>query len=189
MPRVLPSGARLTLAWNPEAGRRMALAIILIAGAAGVVAPAASQDRDAGGVRAPTVELERGRAVYVLNTCHFCHGVDLTRAQMGAASLLQSPLVGADVQGNAIGVIVRAGIPNLQTSMPGYPDLTDAEIRDLAAYIHYLRQVGRRKALLALADTPGDAARGEAYFAVTCVECHSVTGDLQGLAGRYPWRP
>ena len=50
---------------------------------------------DAGGMPAPTVALERGRTVYVLNTCHFCHGVDLTKATMGAAVLMQSPLVGA----------------------------------------------------------------------------------------------
>ena len=91
---------------------------------------------------APTVALERGRTVYVLNTCHFCHGVDLTKATMGAAVLMHSPLVGADENGNVIGAVVRAGIPNLQTSMPSYPDLTQQEVEDLAAYIHYLRQLG-----------------------------------------------
>ena len=102
---------------------------------------------DAGGMPAPTVALERGRTVYVLNTCHFCHGVDLTKATMGAAVLMHSALVGADENGNVIGAIVRAGIPNLQTSMPSYPDLTQQEVEDLAAYIHYLRQLGRHREL------------------------------------------
>jgi len=48
---------------------------------------------DAGGFPAPTPELERGRAVYVLSSCHFCHGVDLTGAQMGATDLMHSPLI------------------------------------------------------------------------------------------------
>ena len=78
----------------------------------------ARQERAAGGFKAPTVALERGRAVYVLNHCHFCHGDDLTRATMGAANLSQSALVGADEDGNMIGPLVKAGLPNLQTAMP-----------------------------------------------------------------------
>jgi mono/diheme cytochrome c family protein len=74
-------------------GLCLALALGAVSGAAiGQESPA----RDAGGYAAPTAALERGRAVYVLNHCHFCHGVDLTRANMGAANLSQSPLVGAD---------------------------------------------------------------------------------------------
>ncbi len=104
---------------------------------------------------------------------------------MGAADLLHSPLVGADEQGNVIGAIVRAGIPNLQTSMPGYPDLTEVEIRDLAAYIHYLRQIGRRRELLAMPETRGDPVQGKAYFTANCAACHSLTGDLKGVAAKY----
>ena len=80
--------------------------------------------RDAGGYPAPTAALERGRTVFVLNHCHFCHGEDLTRANMGAANLTQSALVGADTDGNAIGAVVRAGLPNLQTAMPSYRELS-----------------------------------------------------------------
>jgi hypothetical protein len=32
----------------------------------------------------------------------------------------------------------------------------------------------------------GDAKAGEAYFAKGCASCHSVTGDLKGLAAKYP---
>jgi mono/diheme cytochrome c family protein len=148
----------------------------------------ARQERDAGGYRAPTDELERGRTVYVLNHCHFCHGVDLTRATMGAANLSQSPLVGADVDGNAIGAIVKAGLPNLQTAMPSYSELTPNEIVDLARYIHFLRQQARFRELNRLADTPaGDAKAGEAFFAgaAACRSCHSVTGDLGGIGRKY----
>src|ERR1700675_3863102 len=30
----------------------------------------------------------------------------------------------------------------------------------------------------------GDAGAGQAYFAAKCASCHSVTGDLQGIAAR-----
>lgn len=152
--------------------------------------PALAQDdaptRDAGGYPAPTEALERGRSVYVLNHCHFCHGVDLTRANMGAANLSQSPLVGADVDGNAIGPLVRAGLPNLQTAMPSYRDLTDEEIVDLARYLHYLRQQARYNVLIAPNDQSGDAAAGRDYFvgAGGCANCHSGSPTLNGVAAR-----
>ena len=121
MSRVLQAGADLALAaW-----------IALLAGSSR--AQVVPGQPDAGGMPAPTAVLERGRTVYVLNTCHFCHGVDLTKATMGAAVLMHSALVGADENGNVIGAIARAGIPNLQTSMPSYPDLTQQEVEDLAA--------------------------------------------------------
>jgi cytochrome c oxidase cbb3-type subunit 3 len=124
--------------------------------------------------------------VYVLSACHFCHGVDLTRAVMGASDLMRSPIVGADQDGNVIGVIVRAGKPDLQTAMPRYVDLTDDEIRDLARYVHYLRQVGRYKQLTSTTDDePGDSRAGAAYFNVNCAACHSRTGDLADVASKY----
>ncbi len=104
---------------------------------------------------------------------------------MGAAVLLHSPLVGADDNGNVIGTVVRAGIPNLQTSMPSYPDLTTQEVEDLAAYIHYLRQLGRHKELTRVSAAAGDAAAGGTYFAANCASCHSVSGDLKGVASKY----
>jgi mono/diheme cytochrome c family protein len=148
----------------------------------------ARQERDAGGFKAPTMALERGRTVYVLNHCHFCHGVDLTRATMGAANLTQSPLVGADEDGNIIGPLVKAGLPNLQTAMPSYAELTPEEIVDLARYVHFLRQQARFKELTGLAAAPaGDRTAGEVYFngADACRTCHSPTGDLAGIGRKY----
>ena len=173
-------------------GRRGVHVALIVAMAAPAVAAGmrldARQERDAGGYRAPTAALERGRAVYVLNHCHFCHGVDLTRATMGAANLSQSAFVGADVDGNMIGPLVKAGLPNLQTAMPSYTDLTSEEIVDLARYIHFLRQQARFRELTRVADTvSGDAAAGQAYFmgAAGCQTCHSPTGDLAGIGRKY----
>lgn len=134
---------------------------------------------DAGGPVAPTAALERGRTVYVLSSCHFCHGIDLTGASMGAADLMHDPLVGADRNGNLIGSIVLAGLPNLQTAMPKFADLTKDQISDLAGYVHYLRQQGRYKELMAAKLPAGDAKAGESYFNASggCSKCHS-TADL-----------
>jgi cytochrome c oxidase cbb3-type subunit 3 len=142
---------------------------------------------DAGGPVAPTAALERGRTVYVLNACHFCHGIDLTGASMGAADLMHSPLVGADRNGNLIGSIVLAGLPNLQTAMPKFVDLTKEQISDLAGYIHYLRQQGRYTELMAADSAPGDPKAGEQYFngAGGCSKCHSASGDLARAAHKY----
>lgn len=144
---------------------------------------AVTNQKDAGGMRAPTEALERGRRVYVLNSCHFCHGVDLTQTAMGAANLLHSNLVGADSGGNVIGPLVKAGLPALQTSMPSYYEMTEQEITDLAGYIHYLRQIGRRDEITAAELPQGDASRGKAAFdgAAKCSTCHTRVSLLPRL--------
>ncbi len=150
--------------------------------------PLENAKRDAGGIPAPTAELERGRTVYVLSSCHFCHGIDLTGAAMGAADLMHLPLVGRDEDGNLIGPIVRKGLPNLQTAMPQYSDYTDQQISDLAAYVHYLRQQGRYRELTSgSSDPPGDVTAGRSYFegAGNCASCHSLDKDLKGIATKY----
>jgi len=144
--------------------------------------------QDAGGYKAPTAALERGRAVYVLNHCHFCHGTDLTQATMGAANLVESVLVGLDQDGKSIGPLVRAGLPNLQTAMPSYRDLTAEEIVDLAQYIHFLRHQAKYKELVvAPAQVAGDAQAGRTYFngVGNCASCHSPVGDLAGIGRKY----
>lgn len=134
-----------------------------------------SGKRDAGGVPAPTVRLERGRTVYVLSSCHFCHGIDLTGAAMGSADLLHVSSVGRDEGGNYIGVIVRNGLPNLQTAMPQYSDYTAEQISDLAAYVHYLRRLGRYRELTSLpSPDSGDPKAGEEYFKRNCASCHAA---------------
>jgi len=143
--------------------------------------------KDAGGYRAPTEQLEQGRKIFVESSCHFCHGVDLTQTNMGSADLLHSPIVGADQDGNLIGPIVKAGLPNLQTSMPSFYDLSDQDILYLARYVHYLRQQGRYRELMAADLSTGNADAGKSYFNGPggCSKCHSPTGDLAHIASRY----
>lgn len=154
--------------------------VLLVISLCFVPAASAQQSKpkvDAGGPVAPTTTLERGRTVYVLSSCHFCHGIDLTGASMGAPDLMHSPLVGADRNGNLIGSIVLAGLPNLQAAMPKFADLTKDQIADLAGYVHYLRQQGRYKELVTAKLPAGDAKAGETYFDGSggCSKCHSTT--------------
>lgn len=121
--------------------------------------------------------LERGKAVFRLNECNYCHGIDLNRQPRGArADLKHNPLVGADENGELIGAIVMNGLPASQTSMPRFGDvITPEQIVDLAAYIHFQRQAERYKELVALKDSPANAADGKVYFdgAGKCATCHA----------------
>jgi mono/diheme cytochrome c family protein len=123
--------------------------------------------------------LERGKRVFRLNECNYCHGIDLTRAPRGArADLKHNPLVGADEKGELIGLIVMNGLPMSQTSMPRFGDvITTEQMVDLAAYIHFQRQAERYKELIALKEAPGNSAAGKAYFNEVgkCATCHAPT--------------
>ena len=124
--------------------------------------------------------VERGRATFSTN-CAFCHGAD-TRGGDGGPSLLRSQLVLDDQKGELIGPVIRAGRPD--RGMPAFA-LTADQIADLAAFMHSFRVAGYD----ASRDKPasivvGNAENGQKYFTETCGSCHSVTGDLQGIATR-----
>src|SRR5579863_9174727 len=73
----------------------------------------------------------RGQKLFTTN-CSFCHGTDATGKS--GPDLLRSPLVNHDVGGKQIGEVVHAGRPG--TAMPAFPQLTDEQIADLAAFLH-----------------------------------------------------
>src|SRR5262245_31004067 len=125
--------------------------------------------------------IERGRGLFSTN-CAFCHGADI-RGGDGGPSLLRSQLVLDDQKGELIGPVVRAGRP--ERGMPAFA-LTAEQIADVAAFMHNFRVNGydasrERPSSIVV----GDSASGEKYFAETCGSCHSVTGDLQGIATRF----
>jgi hypothetical protein len=64
--------------------------------------------------------------------------------------------------------------------------LPDSQVSDIAAYIHSFKVSGydgSRQTPLTI--VTGDAKAGEAYFGKTCAGCHSVTGDLKAIGGRF----
>ena len=97
------------------------------------------------------------------------------QTSMGAANLMRSGIVAADVGGNILGPLVKAGLPALQTSMPSYYDVTPQQISDLAAYVHYLRQMGKYKEFMAAQLPVGTASEGKTAFDKEggCAGCHT----------------
>jgi mono/diheme cytochrome c family protein len=129
--------------------------------------------------------LQHSKETYVLFGCAYCHGLYLlTRGE--ATDLMHSRLVGRDENANLIGALLRAGIPQTAklSPMPQFSDLSDQQIADVARWIHYARQQGRYKELMAAA-AQGDAAAGNSYFQQTCSACHAVDRDLLHIGTRY----
>jgi mono/diheme cytochrome c family protein len=157
-------------------------------GAAGQGAAGGARGRAGGGrgAQAPAVDpvvFERGRGLYSV-ACASCHGSEARGGETGT-NLLRSPLLLDDRDGELLGPVVKAGRP--EQGMPARPDLTDTQIKDLATFLRTLRTSGRDPARNRPATiVVGDAATGQAYFAQTCGRCHSPTGDLKGIATRYP---
>jgi cytochrome c oxidase cbb3-type subunit III len=134
-----------------------------------------------------TAAVERGQKTFQ-QSCGFCHGADATGAR--GPDLVRSQVVAHDVKGDLIGPVILQGRPD--KGMPPL-SLTEEQIRDVAAFLH-----SRGDETLASARVPktyalekmltGNAEAGKAYFdgAGGCTKCHSATGDLANVAGRYP---
>lgn len=134
--------------------------------------------------------LQHDKEIFVLNGCAYCHGVDLKVRNGEAADLMRSTVVAADIDGNLLAPLLRAGIPQTAklSPMPQFSDLSAAEIADIVQWIHYARQDGRYNELTAQGQqtSSGDAAAGKTYFDKNCASCHSKQGDLAGAIGKYP---
>jgi cytochrome c oxidase cbb3-type subunit 3 len=94
------------------------------------------------------------------------------------------------VGGNKIGAVVRNGRP--EKGMPRF-DFSDQQISGLRAFIHTQQnnaraKKGGRKGVDVADLQTGNATAGKQFFdgAGGCATCHSPTGDLGGIASRYP---
>ena len=129
-------------------------------------------------------QIESGRGRFA-SQCGFCHGRDAAGGESGP-DLTRSPLVAADVRGDRIGPVVRSG--RTDKGMPAFT-LPDADLTAIVAFIHDQKAqadaaTGGRRAVDVADLQTGDAAAGKRYFDSACVKCHSVSGDLAGIAGR-----
>jgi cytochrome c oxidase cbb3-type subunit III len=122
----------------------------------------------------------RGKAIYGVN-CNFCHGSD-ARGGEGGPNLLRSDLVLNDQSGERIAPVIQNG----RGEMPKL-NLTREQITQVAAYIHNFQVGGYDESrMVPPSILVGDAKAGEAFFKTKCASCHSVTGDLQGIAAKIP---
>jgi mono/diheme cytochrome c family protein len=125
----------------------------------------------------------RGKALYDAYGCAFCHGAD-TRGGNQGPSLLRSQLVQRDQAGETIGPVIRNGVPN--TTMVGFA-LEPEQIADIAEFLHSFALDSRDPARQRPESiVTGNPRAGRRYFEANCGDCHSVTGDLRGIAARYP---
>jgi cytochrome c oxidase cbb3-type subunit 3 len=124
----------------------------------------------------------RGKTLYSV-TCGFCHGSDARGGENNGPNLLRSEVVLMDQHGEKIAPIVQNGRPD--RGMPKF-DLTTAQIADIAAYVHSFKvggyDVSRNPPPSIVV---GDAKAGATFFTATCTRCHSISGDLAGIGGRF----
>lgn len=126
---------------------------------------------------------KRGAPIYAAN-CAFCHG-PLARGAEGP-SLVYSELVLKDEHGSTVAEFLKAGRP--QKGMPAFATLSDEQRKDVAEFLHQqIEDVANRGTYQARNILLGDPRKGASYVSEHCLGCHSVTGDLQGLAQK--WRP
>ena len=130
--------------------------------------------------------IERGHKQFE-QACGFCHGPDATGAR--GPDLVRSPLVAHDVKGELIGNVIHQGRPD--KGMPAMP-LTDEQVSDIAAFLHArsaeaLRSNRVPRGYSAEKMLTGNADAGRVFFngAGGCNQCHSPTGDLAKIAGKY----
>jgi mono/diheme cytochrome c family protein len=151
--------------------------------------PAASQPRPGVGPADRPVPdpaaADRGRRVW--NTeCITCHGAQAHGTDT-APSLLRSPLVLHDRAGNLVGPFLRKGHP-MQSGAPS-ASLTDAQIIDVMNFLRQkINDTLRGAPVFTVQDiVTGNPQAGAAYFSGDgkCTTCHSVTGDLAGIASRF----
>ena len=157
--------------------------LVLTAGAQNPQAPGGA--RGGGGFVAypqrPIADPEavaRGKVLFDVN-CSFCHGADARGGDDGP-NLLRSELVLEDQKGENIGPVLLNG---RDRGMPKFT-FTAAQISDVAAYIHSF-PVSSRTGPSTINIVVGNAKAGEAFFNSKCTSCHSITGDLKGVAAKY----
>lgn len=123
----------------------------------------------------------RGNHLFETN-CAFCHGAEATGGN-GGPDLLRSVLVNHDERGNLIGPVVREG--RISKGMPAF-SFSDSQVSDLVAFLHQRNRDARLRFTYTIPNVAvGDAKAGKVFFASHCAGCHSITGDLAGVAAKY----
>ena len=130
-------------------------------------------------------EVVRGQATFAGN-CAACHGTNAAGG-MGP-NLIVSSLVRHDAGGESIGTVVHEG--RLEKGMPAFPQISDAQVKDIAAFLHAridasMRASAAGGSAFSAQLTVGDATAGKAYFQAHCAGCHNPAGDFAGIAKRH----
>jgi mono/diheme cytochrome c family protein len=167
------------------------IAALLIASA--VCAPAQPRPGEKGRIVASSTAIrdskedpaavERGGRIFTAQ-CGRCHG-NSAKGMDSGPNLIYSLLVLRDEKGDLIAPALRTGRPD--AGMPK-PDLTEAQISDIVAWLHAQTYAADHRTTYAWLDVvTGDPRAGENYFNTSgkCRGCHSVTGDLARVGNKY----
>ena len=152
-------------------------------------APAANSEQEAArvflaiGAPPDPAAVKRGQGTFVSN-CGFCHGSNASGGNTGP-DLVRSVLVLHDAgSGKEIGPVIHNGRQG--KGMPAFSNLTDAQIKDIAAFLlHRSQSAANRMSYKILNIVTGDAKQGEAYFGAHCASCHSAGDDLAHIASKF----
>ena len=131
-------------------------------------------------------QIARGKTLYGVS-CTSCHGADLRGGDLGGPNLLRSQVALSDQDGELIVPIIQGS--RQSAGMPAVL-MSPADGKAVAAYIRSeVATIGTQGKPPSIGKPPpsvlvGDASAGQAYFAAKCGNCHSPTGDLQGVATR-----
>jgi cytochrome c oxidase cbb3-type subunit 3 len=128
--------------------------------------------------------LIRGKGLYT-STCASCHASDLRGVPGKGNNVLRSGVVLSDKAGELIADAVAKHNPKI--------NLVEADNLAISEYLHSIEATaggqgsppGRNPMGIELNVLVGDAKAGEAYFAKACAGCHSVIGDMKGIASKY----
>ena len=125
------------------------------------------------------VAIGRGKVIYSTN-CAYCHGEDARGGENGGTNLLRSEYTMKDRGGEVLAPFLQSSTSNEHKFRS-----TTEQGSDLAAFIHSFRissrDPGRMRPPTVVV---GDAKAGQAYFQAKCAACHSVAGDLKGIASK-----
>jgi cytochrome c oxidase cbb3-type subunit 3 len=127
--------------------------------------------------------LARGKSLFDSN-CASCHAADLRGVPGKGNNILHSGVTMNDKKGELVAAELKKHNPAI--------NFVDADAVATAEYIHsVLARMGGQGSPPRSDETPelnilvGNAKDGEAYFNKNCTSCHSLSGDMKGIASKY----
>ncbi len=134
---------------------------------------------------APADVLARGKSLYDAN-CASCHATDMRGVlEKQGPNLLRSTETFSDKKGELVGASLLKHDPVI--------NLPESDTYAVSEYIHSIQAKmggqgsppGRNPEGLTYNVLVGDPKAGAVAFGKLCASCHSVTGDLKGIGGKY----